>query len=100
MNARNPALGLLLIVPVLLACGHHDPKPGTKETVTAYESDGTTVIKFEPCEKIGASFNYPQCGKLLRDEVSANMCNRGPGTHSWMYQIGATSPMPQTTHCK
>jgi hypothetical protein len=90
---------IFLIGLFLVAC-NPSPAPGSKSAVTAYEADGTTVIKFEPCERVGRTYDYPTCGKRLRDSVAQMMCARGKGTHAWRYQIGSTAQLPETTFCR
>ena len=86
-------------LPLLaLACGDRE-RPGSRSTVTAYESDGTTVMKLEACPRMGRSYDYVTCGSKLRAEVNAMLCARGPGRHTWVYQIGATSPMVEHQLC-
>jgi hypothetical protein len=98
----NVPFGVLAVcsVFVLVGCGGDTPRPGARSTVTAYEPDGTTVIKFEACPRIGRTYDYPACGRKLREEVASLMCTRGPGAHSWLYRIGTSSPLPETTRCK
>jgi hypothetical protein len=90
---------LLLGSLATAACGRSSG-PGSKSSVTAYEPDGTTVIKFEPCGKVGRAYDYPSCGSKLRADVAALMCTRGKGRQEWLYQIGSGKPLPQTTLCK
>ena len=90
-------LVVLLSLGFLAACGD---RPGSKSTVTAYGPDGTTVIKFEPCPRIGRSYDYPTCGKKLRTEVNASLCAQGGGSHAWFYQIGSSSPIPEHALCR
>jgi hypothetical protein len=99
-TARLTTIVSIVLSLAAAACGEKAPGPGTKNSVTAYESDGTTVIKFEGCRKLGRTHDYPACGSSLRESVGATMCTRGKGTHKWLYQIGDGARIPQTTLCK
>jgi hypothetical protein len=92
-------LVLLWIPLAALACGD-STRPGSRSTVTAYEVDGTTVIKLESCPRIGRTYDYVSCGSKLRAEVNAMLCARGSGTHTWMYQIGTSSPIVEHERCR
>ncbi len=86
------------LLAALAACGDSQ-RPGSRSTVTAYEADGTTVMKLEPCPRMGRSYDYVACGTKLRAEVTSLLCARGRGTYTWVYQIGSTSPMVEHAYC-
>jgi len=93
-------VGLALVTGV---AGAQDtrPRPGTKGTVSAFEADGTTVIDVKWCARDrNGAHDYTVCGNLLRDEVKTRMCARGPGLHSWVYQISDNRPMPTSVYCR
>src|SRR6185295_9984322 len=56
---------------------------GTKNHVTAYEADRTTIIDVDPCPR-----GYAVCGSAFRDSIKDRLCRKhGPGRHTWYYQI-------------
>ena len=94
-------LGLACVAGIAGADDTLRPRPGTQGTVSAFEADGTTVIDVKWCarDRYGAH-DYTVCGNLLRDEVKTLMCRRGPGLHSWVYQISNNRPMPTSVYCR
>ena len=92
----------LALVTAATAPAFADPgTPGTRGTVTAYADDGKTVLDSEACPKVRLSYDYPLCGRILRDRVKASTCAaKGKGSHPWMYQIGDGKPAALKVYCK
>ncbi len=75
---------------------------GTEGHVTAYETDGVTVIDVDSCARKGSTWDYVSCGKAFRDKIKARLCaERGPGKHEWLYQVSdSKSKTKNTANCK
>lgn len=97
---RTLALASLAVFVSATASADSTTGAGTKGHVTAYEADGKTVIRVDSCPSKKLSFDYPTCGKKLRDDVKDLLCKRGKGPHKWKYQIGDSKQMDQASTCK
>jgi len=103
MNATtitSIAFASLSLLVAAVASADTTEKAGTKGHVTAYEADKKTVIRVDACPTKKLAFDYPTCGKALRDDIHDLMCKRGKGTHKWWYQIADGKPMEQAAACK
>ena len=95
------AFATTLVATLAAADSSTEPRPGSKGSVTAYESDGKTVIHVRACARDAhGGHDYPTCGAALRSEVHTLMCSRGKGAHTWMYQIADSKPSVQTASCR
>jgi hypothetical protein len=72
-------------------------RAGTRNHVTAYDSDGRTIIDVDACPN-----GYSACGASFRDSIKRRLCRKyGLGRHTWYYQVGdSTTPIANTAICK
>ena len=73
--------------------------PGSEGTTTSWESDKPLLV--EVCDRDeSGSWDYPTCARTLRSRTQALLCDRGPGTYKWAFQVGAEkSKLNFTTKC-
>ena len=95
-----PFVALLLTSTVAMA-DSDDRRAGTTGHVTAYESDGKTVIDVDSCPTRRGAFDYTACGEPFRAKIRAAVCrDKGKGRHAWRYQIGTSKLISQSVSCR
>jgi hypothetical protein len=102
MKRTSFAIFALVSTLATAAIAKSDPRAGTEGHVTAYETDGVSVIDVDSCARKGGSWDYVTCGKAFRDKIKARLCaERGQGKHEWLYQVSdSKSKTKNTANCK
>jgi hypothetical protein len=76
-----------------------DPKPAGKATITAFQTDGTTVIDVVPCSVSVVGPDYPKCLGVVKAKLKADhLCKPGTkGAVKFKYRMGEI-PQVLTDH--
>lgn len=103
---RQAALVLFGAITLIAVPGLADSKAdakyaGHKGYVSAYDSDGATVLDVQSCDIKNKAHDYPECGEHLRARVKEDLCKaRGKGKYKWYYQVADGKKLEHNTRCK